>query len=141
MAARYEFFDHTADLGIRLFADTQIELVPVAAEAFYAAIGELEPARGSMDEARTFDLAGEDAAGLLRDFLVELLIAFETRQVIACEIAPRQFDDRRLVADAALCPIDAERSVFLREVKAITYHALELARTEKGFRATMIVDI
>ena len=37
--------------------------------------------------------------------------------------------------------IDEDRCVFFREVKAITYHALDIVSVPGGFQATVIVDI
>jgi SHS2 domain-containing protein len=51
------------------------------------------------------------------------------------------FDDRRLAARAATAAVDHERSDFAHEVKAITYHELEVRRTADGFEARVIVDI
>jgi len=51
------------------------------------------------------------------------------------------FTEGRLTVGARSSAVDVERSVYLREVKAITYHELSLRPIEGGYEASMIVDI
>ena len=139
VAASYELFDHTADIGIRVWADSPAGLVYPATEGLYAAVGALVP-RGP---ARTVavDWAGSEQAILLRDYLTEVLAWMESdeRMVVAVEVA--EFRGQRLAITARTRPIDQARSSLDREVKAITYHGLGIERTGRGWQATIIVDI
>jgi SHS2 domain-containing protein len=135
----FELFDHTADMGIRVRAATLEGLLEPAARGLYAAIGGLVPA-ASLD-ARPIDLTGDDAAGLLRDFLTELLIWFERDGAIATAFEDIRFEDRSLATSCRIHRVDSAASVFAREVKAITYHELEVRAVEGGFEARVIVDI
>ncbi len=137
--AGYEFFDHTADLGVRVHAPDLAGLVAPATQALYAAIGELKSRRPG--RRRRFELAGSDPAGLLRDFLAELLLIFERDQEILLDPEVRRFDDRTLVVEGRLSPLDPETSILDREVKAITYHGLEVRQDHGQWQATFIVDI
>jgi len=135
----YELFDHTADMGIRARAATQVELLQPAADGLYAAIGELVSAGGS--EAVRFELRAADRATLLRDFLNELLILFERERRMLVAIDSVDFSESCLTVAARSSPVDAERSVYHHEVKAITYHELSIRPIDGGFEATLIVDI
>lgn len=135
----FELFDHTADMGIRVRAATPAELLEPAAKGLYAAIGDLVP--GEAAGSREFDLTGGDRAALLRDFLTELLILFERDHVFVTQMEHVTFDDARLRVTARLHRLDADRSVFAREVKAITYHELEVREVDGGYEARVIVDI
>ncbi len=139
MEASYEFFDHTADMGIRVRAETIAALVPMAAGAFYAAVGEL--VAGGDSRAVSFDLSGGDQADLLRDFLTELLVLFERDAEMVSDITVEAFEQRRLTVSGAARRIDKENSVFDREVKAITYHELAIEKISGGYEATIIIDI
>lgn len=139
MDAFYELFDHTADMGIRVCAPTLGGLLKPAAEGLYAAIGDLVGIGAG--RAERFDLGGEDAAGLLRDYLAELLILFERENRIVTAIDAADFTETHLKADATARAVDEERSIFLREVKAITYHDLAVRTIPGGFEARVIVDI
>ncbi len=135
----YELFDHTADMGIRVRATTPVELLLPAAEGLYAAIGELVPMADA--SAHQFDLKADDWATLLRDFLNELLILFERDRRMLVGIDSAEFSESCLTVAARLSPVDGERSVYLREVKAITYHELSIRPIDGGYEATLIVDI
>ena len=139
MEPSYEFFDHTADIGIRVRAATLPELVTPAGEALYAVIGEIA-GRGD-GKPVTFDLTGEEPAELLRDYLAELLILFERDARIAGAVEVSTFTDSRLAVTVQARPIDYGGSVFHHEVKAVTYHELDVKAIPGGYEATVIVDI
>lgn len=139
MNAGFELFDHTADVGVRVFAPTLADLADPAARGLYAVIGEI--AYGVYAEEWTFDQRGESAAELLRDLLSELLFLFESRAMIAPSIKVSSFSSGHLNVTAALHPVDPERSSFYREVKAVTYHELSILPIAGGFEARYIVDI
>lgn len=139
MNAGFELFDHTADIGVRVFAPALADLVAPAAQGLYAVIGELEC--GDKVEVLAFDQHGESAVELLRDFLAELLFLFESQALIVQLPSVDSFDNQRLKVSAALHSVDTERSSFYREVKAVTYHELSIRPVEGGFEARYIVDI
>ncbi len=139
-AARYELFDHTADLGVRVFAPTLPELVAPATDGFYATIGVIHVSRCA-DAARSFEFTGVDAAVLLRDYLAELLNLFETEHRRLIGVRVHEFTPQRLVVTGQAQPVDQERSSLRREVKAVTYHELAIRPVADGYEATFIVDI
>ncbi|MFQ5494823.1 MAG: archease [Phycisphaerae bacterium] len=139
MRPSFELFDHTADLGIRVRAPALAELLQPAADGLYAAIGRLLP--GGVSASVTLELTGDEAAVLLRDFLDELLILVERDGRIATGHVGTAFDDHRLHTTVRTARIDPERSVFDREVKAVTYHQLAIQSIPGGVEATLIVDI
>lgn len=139
MQPSYEFFDHTADMGIRVRAATLPGLLMPAAEGLYAAIGELV-AHGEESPAQ-FEFQGDDPSGLLRDFLTELLILFEHDKRRLVALVTAEFTESQLTVTAKTAPVDLERSAFHREVKAITYHELSIREIPGGYEVTFIVDI
>ena len=139
MQPSYEFFDHTADMGIRVRAATMAELLMPAAEGLYSAIGELVAV--SDESSMRFEFQGDDPSVMLRDFLTELLILFERDQRCLVAVVDAAFTESRLTVTAKTAPVDLERSAFHREVKAITYHELNIRTIPEGYEATFIVDI
>ncbi len=139
MQPSYEIFDHTADAGIRVYAPTLPGLLQPAGEGLYAVIGHL--VAGGESTRVAFDLPGTEAPVLLRDYLNELLILFERdlRRVQSLDVS--RFDDQGLTAVAEAALIDNDRSELQREVKAITYHELDIRTIPGGYEATIIVDI
>lgn len=139
LTPHYELFDHTADLGVRVRAASLAELIVPATDGFYATIGEV--ATTGAGAPHTFDLCGEDAALLLRDYLAELLHLFDAEQRRLTDLEVQEFSPRRLVVAGQTRPVDQARSALCREVKAVTYHELAIRPIAGGYEATYIVDI
>lgn len=135
----YEIFDHTADAGLRIRAATPAELLQPAAEGLYAIIGGLV-AEGQPSP-QPMEFTGPDDSILLRDYLAELLHFFEQDARMATAVDVNTFHEGRLAVTVHLSRIDAERTVYHREVKAITYHELDIRTIPGGCEATVIVDI
>jgi SHS2 domain-containing protein len=139
MEPSFELFDHTADIGIRVRAATLPELLAPAAEGLYAVIGEVMA--GAEADPISLDLTGAEPPSLLRDYLGELLVLFDRddRRVILLDNPT--FDKQRLKVTARTANVDQDRSVLIREVKAITYHELDIRSIPGGYEAAIIVDI
>ena len=139
MDPTYVHFDHTADIGIRVRASTLPQLVAPAGEGLYAVIGQLVGG----DEAGSFpfDLAGEDAAVLLRDYLTELLFLLERDRRVVASVEVLTFTDQRLSGVAETRLLDDKRSALFREVKAVTYHRLGLVRDGNLLKTTIVFDL
>ncbi len=143
MESSFELFDHTADIGIRARAATLPELAKVMGDGLYAVIGELRPAHGAVGEPRELEieLHHADAAILLRDYLDELLVLFDRDHRIVTVANVSTLGEGRLMAILETVLVDHERSVYYHEVKAITYHELNIRQIPGGFEAAVIVDI
>lgn len=139
MEPSYELFDHTADMGIRVRAATLPELLAPAGEGLYSVIGNVEA--GEEAGPAGFDLTGRESAELLRDYLDELLILFERDHRVVTAVDPSVFTEDRLAVTVQTGRLDGKRSALLREVKAITYHELDIRLIPGGYEATLIVDI
>lgn len=140
MEAGYEIFDHTADAGLIVRAATMPDLIAPAGAGLYALIGELVPAAGE-GRVEAYAESGEEAALLLRDYMAHLLVAFEHGNLMVVKAGDVLFDEQTLRVAVRFRPVDMERSVFHREVKAVTYHDLRIDEIECGWQATIIVDI
>jgi SHS2 domain-containing protein len=135
----FEVFEHTADLGLRISAPDLPSLLAEAGRALSTVIaGDLAQVQPRMEE--HFEVAGDDPAYLLFDWLSELLYAFEARRMlfVAFQVA---VDSDGLRALARGERFDAARHELAHEVKAITYHALDVRRSEGEWTAEVIVDI
>jgi SHS2 domain-containing protein len=135
----YELIDHTADLGLRIVADDLDTLFREAAEGLFSIIVEEIPPNPS-SRRRGFSIPGDRLDHLILDWLTELLYVFETEGLLF-----RDFDVRvsraGLEATGLAQPVDPTRHRMLREVKAITYHRLQVKKTEHGWIAELVVDI
>jgi SHS2 domain-containing protein len=135
----YEFFEHTADLGLRICAPDLDALFVESAQALFAAIvedlGTVRP-----EQRVDVELAGDDREYLLFDWLKELLYRFDVEHVLFSRFEVR-VTDAGLKGTAWGEPLDRTRHELAHEVKAITYHGLKVEQTADGWLAEIIVDI
>ncbi|MEQ8787390.1 MAG: archease [Pirellulaceae bacterium] len=135
----FEIFSHTADVGLRMRADSRDELFRQAALGLFTLIAT------NLDAVQprhvvTYDIEGEQADFLLFDWLSELLFTFEAQHLLLSEFEV-ETDERGLKAVARGEVADPTRHHLEHEVKAITYHGLEVRETEGRWSAEVVVDI
>lgn len=133
----YEYFEHTADVGIRAWGATLDEAFAEAARGLIAQMVDVSKAT-AVGEAR-IDVEAESLERLLFHFLDDVLDLFYTKLWVFSTIDVRLDDDRRLVATLQGEAYDAARHGHIHEVKAMTYHGLEVRRAPPEVR--VIVDI
>lgn len=135
----FETFDHTADVGLRVSAATLEELFVEAARGLTSLLVEnIDDVRPVVTE--TIQLAGTETDYLLFDWLNELLFRFETYRLLCCEFDVR-LNGQGLEATIHGEPSDPTRHRLAHEVKAITYHGLNVQHTESGWQTELILDI
>jgi SHS2 domain-containing protein len=135
----YEFFEHTADLGLRVVADDLPSLFRDAATGLFAMIVEGDP-RGDIVKRYAFSIEGSRRDLLMFDWLNELLYRFETERHLLGRFEV-ELSEAGLRGSASGFALGANRDRLIREVKAITYHGLKLERHGRGWLAEVIVDI
>ncbi len=135
----YELFEHTADLGLRVQADSLDALFVDAARGLLAMLV-ADPAAVRPRVAKSIALLADEPTYLLFDWLSELLYAFETEKLLLSEIELK-VDGNQLTAICRCEPMDEIRHRMEHEVKAITYHHLRLEKTAARWFAEVIVDI
>ena len=135
----YELFEHTADLGLRMRAESLDELFADAGRALFSVIvanfESVEPV-----QELAFQIEGSRHDDLLFDWLAELLYTFDTRRVLLCDFRV-DGQDNGLRATARGEPFDPGRHDLDMEVKAITYHGLKVEQDGDGWVAEVIVDL
>lgn len=135
----FEVFEHTADVGIRVRADDLPGLFCDAAKALFSVIVvNLDQVR-PVEEA-AFRVEGRQHDELLHDWLDELLFTFATRHLLFCEFHV-ELGDGGLSAIARGEPVDTARHELDSEVKAITYHGLQVEALPDGWTAEVILDL
>jgi SHS2 domain-containing protein len=138
---RFRTFDHTADLGIEVEADSLDDLFATAAQGLVSlVVANPETIRESSE--RTVRLSAQDLTDLLIGWLSEVLFLIETNHEVYARFAV-SVEQRppRLEATVFGEPIDRQRHVLDHEVKAVTHHGAEIRPTEHGYAARVIVDI
>jgi SHS2 domain-containing protein len=138
-AGMYEFFEHTADLGLRIrAADLDTLFVEAARALFAAVVADLSTVQPT--QRVDVQVASEERDYLLFDWLKALLYHFDVEHLLfsrfECHVGPEG-----LTGTAWGEPLDRSRHDLEHEVKAITYHGLHVEQTADGWLAEVIVDI
>jgi SHS2 domain-containing protein len=136
---RYETFDHTADIGIRAFGRTPEELFIHAAEALFNVLADLGSIRGQLT--REVEVRGSDLEDLLVRWLGELLYLCEGEGYLFREFSIVQLTPTSLKAAARGERFDPARHEFKTEIKAVTYHQVEVSQKGETWVGKVIFDL
>ena len=139
----YELIEHTADVGLDVWASDLDGLFAEAARALIAVMG-----RGTGPDADTVhvDIDAPDLDALLVDWLSEVLYLFEVKGVVARDVSVSVSrseppgDGWRLSADVS----GTDAGAFVQEgpaVKAVTYHAISVTADASGAKARVYLDV
>jgi SHS2 domain-containing protein len=135
----YQELNHTADIGIRLQAETRTALFERAALAMFDIIlSSFEPCA----ETETVDIDVNAASSdlLLREWLAELLYMHMTKMLFVTSADITGLSDTQLVAKVRTIPMTDRMIADATEIKAVTYHGLSLLEAETGYEAQIIFD-
>ena len=136
---KYETIPHTADVGIRVRGKDQRELFSSAAEGMFdiiADIAGLEP-----DVCIDVDIRAGSPEELMVAWLDELLYAFYTKNLIFSKFDIIDIGQDRLKARASGRHIGDNRNRLKKEIKAVTFHNLDVKESPDGFSAEIIFDV
>ena len=131
----FEELEHTADQALRIRGTDFKELLHHAALGMLQLTGAIPSSGPSRD--RKIEVQAPDREGLLVTWLEELLFSVETRGVTYTNFELHITGDTHLVAKVHETPVAA----IARHIKAVTYHDLEIKKTEDGFETTIVFDV
>lgn len=140
--ARWEHFEHGADIGVRGFGATAAQAFEQAALALTAVI--TDPAGVEPREAVDIACDAADRELLLAQRLNALVYEMAVRRMLFArfEVALDDGPPPRLFARAYGEPVDVARHRPAVEVKGATYTALRVARADDGgWIAQTVVDV
>jgi len=135
----YDFFEHTGDMGIRVYGPTHKDLFQNAFKAFFAVLTEPEEIKPS--QKKIISVKNKGWERLLVSWLSEYLYLFETDQWLfrTCEI---QFlDENRVQAIGRGEKFNPERHEIKTEIKAVTYHQLSIQKNNDLWETKIVLDI
>lgn len=138
MAARWEHFEHGADVGVRGFGATKAEAFEQAAVALTGVVTDLDRVRAT--DRITIECEAPDDEMLLAEWLNALIYEMATRRMLFCRFAVR-FEGLRLHGIAHGERVDTQRHQPAVEVKGATYTALRVACDGDEWVAQTVVDV
>jgi SHS2 domain-containing protein len=135
-----KFIDHTADACIEVTANNREELFTLAARGLYGLIADLKCVIPERE--RRIELKAEDLAGLLHEWLAELIYIFDAEYELYKEYA-FEFSDDETTLSAILKgePVAENRHDIYGEVKNVTYCDFVVRRESDGYFARIVFDL
>lgn len=139
---RWEHYEHTADIGIRGYGETLEEAFEAVAIALFDVMVNVE--KVEKKEVREIEVEGEDLYSLLYNFLEELLILHDTEGLVFrdFEVKIEKTEGGYKLKAKAYGEKLSEKHEPKEEVKAITYHDMEIKQLPSGeWMAQLVPDI
>jgi tRNA nucleotidyltransferase (CCA-adding enzyme) len=140
--ARWEHYEHGADIGVRGFGPTKAEAFEQAALAMIAVA--VDPAGVAPRERVAIRCEAPDDELLLAEWLNAVVYEMSVRRMLFSRFA-LQLDGGRLSGEAWGEPVDVVRHRPAVEVKGATYTTLRVARVgnrvDDGWVAQTVVDV
>ena len=135
----YEFFEHTADTGVKVYGKRLEDLFIHAAQGLVAVLVEDSPI--AVSESRLIGLSGASVEALLHAWLRELLFWFSAERFLPGDFHFDVLTETELRGRIVGERFDPARHQQGTEVKGVTYHRFHVARTPDGWEAEVIVDV
>lgn len=135
----FEIMDHTADIGIRVYGNTDKEVFANAAAGMFSLIADLENVRETSEFA--IEVEAEDHETLLVAWLNELLYLHDSNDILLNRFELSELGETCLRGRAFGEPMDAGRHRLKADIKAATYHMLKLREEPGGWRAEVVFDV
>ena len=139
MMKRFEILDHTADIGIIVHGENLRALFENAGEAFFHLITDLRKVKGRIE--KRVSIGGESLDRLMVDWLSELLYLHDVENLLFKGFNVDSVGEDGLKAAVKGEPFQEGVHVIKTEVKAVTYHQIEVRQENRGWRAQVILDL
>ena len=139
MTLTYRRTDHTADFGMEIYGQSSAGLFENAAHALFDQIIDPAGVKGVQEENLTIN--GTDWPDLMVNWLRELLFLWAGRQEILCEAVVDELTGTRLSARIKTAAYNPDRDSVLNEIKAVTYHQIDVSEIEDHWEARIIFDV
>jgi len=134
----YELIEHTADVGIRVMAATPDALFETAALALTELMTDVATVEPRLE--RAMELKEESLDLLLVCWLQEILFLMDTEGLVF-SVFEVQIEGAALQATLRGEPFNPEVHPRKSDVKAVTYHHLEVTTHGDGWEARVILDV
>lgn len=135
---RYEYFEATADIGLRAYGKDLNEAFENAGLAIFNIISDTS----NVDALKEieFEITSEDEVSLLYDYLEELLFYHEIEFMLFSQFHVEIDDNLHLKAKIKGEEIDWDKHERKTEIKAITFHKMDIKKMD-SVELQAIVDL
>jgi SHS2 domain-containing protein len=135
----FTILEHPADIGIEAWGATLGEAFENAARGLTALI--LDPSSVEPRETRQLELDGVDAEHLLIRWLSEILYLYDGERFVVSQFVVHSLSPSHLRAVLRGEPFLPEKHPTRTDVKAVTYHQLQVDEGKESSRVRVFLDI
>jgi len=134
----FYIIDHTADVGIVAQGHDLRELCENAARGMMALIAEVAHLRPTSEH--RIDVSAPTHEQLLMALLREIHFLHETEGLLFTDVKVESCEGGRLIALAQAAPLQGAEGHVLNEIKAVTYHGMDIHREGDVLKTQIIFD-
>jgi SHS2 domain-containing protein len=139
VSGTYELIDHTADVGILVNGATCEELFARGAAALFDLMVNLDKVKST--ETLDIELQADSLEDLFVAWLNELLFQAEAKEMFFSRFEVSSVTNRSLKASVMGERYKEDIHVLDMQVKAATYHQLNVSPSDDGWTARVIFDV
>ena len=139
MNSGFSILEHPSDMGLEVWGPDLTEVFRQAALGLTSIL--VDPASVRDRERRTLDVKGSDNENLLVRWLSEILYLCDGADFLVSDVEIRTLEDSSLKAILKGEKVDTRQHRFRMDVKAVTYHQLEIALDDNVWTARVYLDI
>jgi len=140
---RYELLEHKADAYIKAYGATLEEAFENAAFAMFSIMTDITAVEEKLSY--SIEIEASDILELLYNWLEHLLVQFETEYELCCRFEVKKIEKSngalRLSANVYGEPYDAQKHPSRSEVKAVTYHKMDIGKENGRHVLKFILDL
>lgn len=134
----FEYFDVTADIGVKVWGSNIDELFEKAAMAVTSLM--TDPNKIKKSVVREFFIEGNDFPSLLINWITELLIVRDSEEILFSFFKIKVSDDGRSLHGTCYGDYFDEHTLEM-DIKAITYSLFKLERLNSHYYSQFVLDI
>jgi len=135
----YILLDHTADLGIRIYGTDLTDLFENACNSLIDLFLNIKSPRNSTPFQITIE--SEDLEDLMVRWLGEILYLFDGDNTVVISNKISKLSQNHLMATLETVTFDPLIHEITREIKAVTYHNIQVIEKKGTWEAAIIFDL
>ena len=135
----FEVIDHTADIGIVAYGADIKQVFANAALGLFNLMADLDDFKEGLQ--RELELSAEDVEVLLIEWLNELIYIFDVEHIIFKKFEIEKLTSTQIKARCFGEKMKPGQHKLKREIKAATYHMLQISKEDGTYKVQVIFDI
>ena len=135
----YTMLDHTADLGVIITGSSLVDLFENAGRTLLHLMFKIRPDKKA--DLIRISISGNDLADLMNKWLSEILYLYAGDNLVVTGINIDSLSPASLNATLETSSFNPKFHKIIREIKAVTYHQIQVRKEGGRWRAQVIIDL